>query len=200
MTFATLLSLFTMSAAAPGQIRRELVIPLEPVSVLDTTKSEKQFAVDDMQIDVFAVYDETLVLGGSIPSGSGYQQEIAAIALLETLQDDTMRVRAAKSIPEAQTIQTLAIKQSPVTQVFALATSFEKVDQSFLIKYDIQNDEIKLVRTNIQTGDSQSFGASILFDFDESPFLVMTFLGQESSIIASKPSILVSYEIEHGGE
>lgn len=200
MTFATLLSLVTMSAAAPGQIRRELVIPLEPVSVLDTTKSEKQFAVDDMQIDVFAVYDETLVLGGSIPSGSGYQQEIAAIALLETLQDDTMRVRAAKSIPEAQTIQTLAIKQSPVTQVFALATSFEKVDQSFLIKYDIQNDEIKLIRTNIQTGDSQSFGASILFDFDESPFLVMTFLGQESSIIASKPSILVSYEIEHGGE
>jgi len=129
MTFATLLSLVTMSAAAPGQIRRELVIPLEPVSVLDTTKSEKQFAVDDMQIDVFAVYDETLVLGGSIPSGSGYQQEIAAIALLETLQDDTMRVRAAKSIPEAQTIQTLAMKQSPVTQVFALATSFEKVDQ-----------------------------------------------------------------------
>ena len=111
-----------------------------------------------------------------------------------------MRVIAAKIIPEAQTIQTLAIKQSPVTQVFALATSFEKVDQSFLIKYDIQNDEIKLIQANIQAGDSQSFGASILFDSDESPFLVLTFLGQESSLIASKPSILVSYEIEHGGE
>lgn len=68
-----------------------------------------QFTVDDMQIDVSAVQDETLILGGSVPSQSGDQSKTAAIALLDTLKDDSMRVIATKIIPEAHTIQILAV-------------------------------------------------------------------------------------------